>query len=248
MIKFFRKIRYDLMEKNKTGKYLKYAIGEIVLVIVGIIIALQINNWNQDRLTQNRIESRLLNLIGDVENEVEEMDEVKESAKLRIIIIHEILKRNDKLKSIGWPDSISGQVAIDTIRNPNSILSSLKTFDGNRPTYNELINSGEFYTIRNETLKRKIQNYYGSIDELRDAERWNNQETSLKIRSTKERLGIGAFSKATLDELVELAKNDKQFGAELETEINLDYTQKSNLEALKQEALSLIEAIKSEIK
>ena len=248
MIKFFRRIRCDLMEKNKTGKYLRYAFGEIVLVVVGIIIALQINNWNQDRLTQNRIESRLMNLISDVENEVEEMNEVKESSRLRIIIIHGILKKNGKLKSIGWPDSISGQVAIDTIRNPNRTLSRLKTFDGNRPTYNELINSGEFYTIRNETLKRKIQKYYGSIDELRDAERWNNQEMSLKIRSSKERLGIGAFSKVNLDELAEMAKNDKQFGAELETEINLDWTQLRNLEALKQEALSLIETIKSEIK
>ena len=49
MIKFFRKIRYDLMEKNKTGKYLKYAIGEIVLVVIGILVALQINNWNEQR-------------------------------------------------------------------------------------------------------------------------------------------------------------------------------------------------------
>ena len=207
MIKFFRKIRYDLMEKNKTGKYLKYAIGEIILVIVGIIIALQINNWNQDQLTQNRIESRLESLISDIENELEEMDEVKESNMLRIIIIHEILKRNGKLKSIGWPDSIPGQEAIDTIRNPNSTLSTLKTFDGNRPTYNELINSGEFYTIRNETLKREIQKYYGSIDELKDAERWNNQDMSLKIRISKERLGIGTFSIVTLDELAEIAKN-----------------------------------------
>ena len=52
MIKFFRKIRYDLMEKNKTGKYLKYAIGEIILVVIGILIALQINNWNENRKTQ----------------------------------------------------------------------------------------------------------------------------------------------------------------------------------------------------
>ncbi|MCA0154279.1 DUF6090 family protein [Winogradskyella vincentii] len=51
MIKFFRKIRYDLMEKNKTGKYLKYAIGEIILVVIGILIALQINNWNEKRKT-----------------------------------------------------------------------------------------------------------------------------------------------------------------------------------------------------
>ncbi len=49
MIKFFRKIRYDLMEKNKTGKYFKYAIGEIILVVIGILIALQINNWNEER-------------------------------------------------------------------------------------------------------------------------------------------------------------------------------------------------------
>ncbi|TYA54315.1 DUF6090 family protein [Formosa maritima] len=49
MIKFFRKIRYNLMEQNKTGKYLKYAIGEIILVVIGILIALQINNWNEER-------------------------------------------------------------------------------------------------------------------------------------------------------------------------------------------------------
>jgi len=58
MIKFFRKIRYDLMEKNKPGKYLKYAIGEIVLVVIGILIALQINNWNTERIQS--IESRQL--------------------------------------------------------------------------------------------------------------------------------------------------------------------------------------------
>jgi len=47
MIKFFRKIRYDLMEKNKTAKYFKYTLGEIILVVIGILIALQINYLNQ---------------------------------------------------------------------------------------------------------------------------------------------------------------------------------------------------------
>ncbi len=46
------------MEKNNTGKYLKYAFGEIVLVVIGILLALQINNWNQER--QNRIQEELL--------------------------------------------------------------------------------------------------------------------------------------------------------------------------------------------
>ena len=69
MIKFFRKIRYDLVEKNKTGKYIKYAIGEIVLVVIGILIALAINNWNQDRLSKN-LESQYYNrLIDDVREE-----------------------------------------------------------------------------------------------------------------------------------------------------------------------------------
>ena len=47
MIKFFRKIRQNLLLENKTAKYFKYAIGEIVLVVIGILIALQINNWNE---------------------------------------------------------------------------------------------------------------------------------------------------------------------------------------------------------
>jgi hypothetical protein len=49
MIKFFRKIRFDLMEKDKTGKYFKYAISEIILVVIGILIAVSINNWNENR-------------------------------------------------------------------------------------------------------------------------------------------------------------------------------------------------------
>ena len=58
MIKFFRRIRFDLMEKSKTGKYFKYAIGEIVLVMIGILLALQVSNWNQER--KDRISERRL--------------------------------------------------------------------------------------------------------------------------------------------------------------------------------------------
>lgn len=49
MIKFFRQIRQHLLSEGKTGKYLKYALGEIVLVVIGILIALAINNWNEHR-------------------------------------------------------------------------------------------------------------------------------------------------------------------------------------------------------
>ncbi len=50
------------MEQNKIGKYIKYAIGEIVLVVVGILIALQINNWNEDR-TARKSENQILNSL-----------------------------------------------------------------------------------------------------------------------------------------------------------------------------------------
>ncbi len=54
------------MEKNKTGKYFKYAIGEIVLVVIGILIALQINNWNETRKDQHELTNILQNIVTDM--------------------------------------------------------------------------------------------------------------------------------------------------------------------------------------
>ena len=74
MFKFFRKIRQDLLRKGKTTKYLKYAIGEIVLVVIGILIALQINNWNEnrkDRIKEHQILVDLKkSLNADIENQL----------------------------------------------------------------------------------------------------------------------------------------------------------------------------------
>ena len=67
MIKFFRHIRYNLMETGKTGKYLKYAIGEIILVVIGILIALSINNWNENR----KLQSEELKLLFDIKSNLE---------------------------------------------------------------------------------------------------------------------------------------------------------------------------------
>ena len=69
MIKFFRHIRQNLIMENKTPKYFKYAIGEIILVVIGILIALQINNWNENRksdIFENEILTQIrANLIKD---------------------------------------------------------------------------------------------------------------------------------------------------------------------------------------
>ena len=57
MIKLFQKIRKNLVAEGKTTKYFKYAIGEIVLVVIGILIALQINNWNEDQKKKKQLNS-----------------------------------------------------------------------------------------------------------------------------------------------------------------------------------------------
>ena len=67
MIKFFRSLRMQLLSENKTGKYLKYAIGEIILVVIGILIALQINNWNENRKLHNEELGLLLEVKSNLE-------------------------------------------------------------------------------------------------------------------------------------------------------------------------------------
>ena len=78
MIKFFRHIRKSLLNEGKTSKYFKYAIGEIVLVVIGILIALQINNWNESRKLQEEINTyltqKLVNLYEDQQRLVDMKD------------------------------------------------------------------------------------------------------------------------------------------------------------------------------
>jgi translation initiation factor 2 beta subunit (eIF-2beta)/eIF-5 len=74
MIKFFRKIRQNFLMENKTGKYFKYAIGEIILVVIGILIALSINNWNSDRIDYIKEQNLLKELKSDYLSNVKEIE------------------------------------------------------------------------------------------------------------------------------------------------------------------------------
>ena len=59
MIKFFRRIRQTSLSEGKTGEYLKYAIGEVILVVIGILIAISIDNWNEQNKNDKSINSHL---------------------------------------------------------------------------------------------------------------------------------------------------------------------------------------------
>ncbi len=84
MIKFFRKIRYELMETGKSGKYIKYAIGEIILVVIGILIAVSINNWNTSKKINDDKKIALNKIIEEIDNNKLEIDSI-------IIKNHQIL-------------------------------------------------------------------------------------------------------------------------------------------------------------
>jgi len=244
MIKFFRKIRYDLMEKNKTGKYLKYAIGEIILVVIGILIALSLNNWNENIVAQARIDSRLINLTQDIESDIAEMNDILQVAEERIIIVKSILEGSNRLGSFGVLKEPTLESTTKTYENPNSKLSFLRTLDGNGPTYLTLINSGEFYLIKDQELAKKIQEYYFTVDEMKDRENLNNKQSNVTIYKSKNRLGLGTHSReGTMEKLIELAKNDQQFGAELEHRYIVDISQYNNTSQLKLQAQDLLEAI-----
>ena len=95
MIKFFRKIRKNLLSENKFSKYLLYAIGEIVLVIIGILIALQINNKNEQRKSENEIVSILKEVQNDLGLDIQKSDELIAYYKTKDSIIN--LIQTDKL-------------------------------------------------------------------------------------------------------------------------------------------------------
>lgn len=89
MIKFFRKIRQKLVMENKTSKYFKYAIGEILLVIIGILIALQINNWNDNQNNLKEVENAIFQVLEDIEEDIVTVDKI-----YKIIVYTDSLAEN----------------------------------------------------------------------------------------------------------------------------------------------------------
>ena len=98
MIRFFRNIRQKLAAENNVSKYLRYAIGEILLVVIGILIALQINNWNENRKDQQKLENIYALVVEDLKNDINEITNIMKDEKPRKLIINKVLdgKMTDK--------------------------------------------------------------------------------------------------------------------------------------------------------
>lgn len=161
MIKFFRNIRKSIISDHKTGKpvlpagrYLKYALGEIILVVIGILIALQINNWNEERKTKV-LERTILaelkkSMHSDIENQIrpniEQLDRDIDNINTIKLLLDDQLKYHDSIspkfrslmfsKSFKWETTaykILENNGVNVIRNPQLQESILRIYNMRYP-------------------------------------------------------------------------------------------------------------------
>lgn len=144
------KIRYSLMEKNKIGKYLKFAIVEIVLVMVGILLAVQVNNWNENRKskikeikTLKELRSDLAQNLEDIEINIAHLIDSQNSNEIIISHIENNIPYNDSLDYHFWN------------------LYPYITFNVNQTTYESLKQMG-FNLISNDSLRISISDLYAN--------------------------------------------------------------------------------------
>lgn len=155
MIKFFRHIRRRLIAEKKAGPYILYALGEIILVVIGILIALQINNYSEHQKEREKEKVLLSNLANDVQLDV---DHIEYNTKLS----RERLNRLDSLvQLLKTPDRIN---SLDFIRRSYEFVFD-QYFKSNSGIFDEAVSSGQMSYIQNEKLRQSIFNYYRNAKE-----------------------------------------------------------------------------------
>ena len=145
MIHFFRKIRQELLVKNKFSKYLLYAIGEIILVVIGILIALQINNWNIGRIEKEDEKKSYINIKRQVLDNKSELIKVKDfNTYYSKAYEYGIIKAQDRTKT-------------DSLVLITMGLSQYSDFHSSGKIYETLVNSGELKLMKNSEITSAIQ-------------------------------------------------------------------------------------------
>jgi hypothetical protein len=108
MIKFFRKIRQKMLTENKFSKYLLYAIGEIVLVVIGILIALQVNNWNQNINSKNELTQIVKEVRNDLNKDIEFLTMMIKISEETIYSIDNLLNKDNQMSEDSLLINIGG--------------------------------------------------------------------------------------------------------------------------------------------
>ncbi|WP_026811109.1 DUF6090 family protein [Arenibacter latericius] len=166
-MKVFRRIRHKLILDNKKTQYLKYALGEIILVVIGILIALQINNWNQSNKDKNSLNEYLIKIKSHTTEDIEQLEELsngrKKIADLCKKARNSILNKTEKDNLFLF--KISGAAFVDFYFKPNS------------GGYESLKNSEFYGKINNTKLDSLLAKYHSLVDRIAENERSYNQYT-----------------------------------------------------------------------
>ena len=155
MIKFFRHIRQNMINENRTSKYLLYAFGEIILVVIGILIALQINNWKENQKLRHQELTYLNNLKGDLETQINMLDVYIDYETIIIDQSNDIIKHYELNRGFNNMDSVFPKL---------NDLTTRWTFSNANTTLLQLLNSNQINSIQNVGLKEDLIAFNQQID------------------------------------------------------------------------------------
>ena len=152
MIKFFRKIRQKLLSENKFSKYLIYAVGEIILVVIGILIALSINNWNEHRKDKNRALEYHQRLIEDLDRVNERSEDIGDRAFQTMTAIIESVEILESTHQITSKEQETLDYALVWYARFNYQMPDLSTLE-------EMKSNGDLGQIYNVELRKDIVDF-----------------------------------------------------------------------------------------
>jgi hypothetical protein len=161
MIKLFKKTRQNLINEGKTSKYLKYAIGEIILVVIGILIALQINNWNQNRLNDTKEQFTLSSINKEFKENRVQLDTV--------LFYHKNAYASTKKLISMFPISIERD-NLDSISKYLGESLSAWTFNPSQGSVNSIINSSSLDLIHNDELRDILVSWQDLVIDFQEDE------------------------------------------------------------------------------
>ncbi|MGZ0016358.1 DUF6090 family protein [Yeosuana sp. AK3] len=177
MIKFFRKIRKKLLEQGKTSNYLKYAIGEIVLVVVGILIALQINNWNEDRKGKLQMLVNISSIKEDIQTEISDFQRIKSVLQNQIESGGHIIPIMES-ETRFIKDSLQFILAFQSLTTTTNIIERTNT-------WNFLNATGIVSEFPDSKLQKMLQEYYSHYNRVSHGLTNSATPSRLELRELK---------------------------------------------------------------
>lgn len=175
MINFFRKIRQKLLSENQFSKYLIYAIGEIILVVIGILIALQINNWNESRKNRYKENELKMALLSDYKETKIRLQETIKRQQQVIDYSRQLIISYDTKQLINLKDSLPQFTGFG--------FSSWWRAEPVTKTYQSMISTGNIDLLRDINLKQKLAEFHAELDSgFEDQEESMNLLNALNIQ------------------------------------------------------------------